>query len=705
MRYLLFLLFFVSFLANAQEDTFFILNAAGATGPQVSNVNVKYNATDYSYITSKAGYSDTAGPFQTGANVIDVSGSTPTNSGLSYDPLTDRFIMYGGTRYFFTREAFTIAAATPGDLIPSDETITFSNSPTGQGISIDPVNREWYVQGGETEFYRYNYAGTLQETVTFSSFGVGTPLSFNSFDYGSKTLYCTSDGAAVYGFKKINGTWAYTFQSTYLTNEGSVIDYTVGGSNGKMVYNGSTTNQSIAGTIKEQYPFYGKDIVEHPYPLSSMSTVVEGMTVDQADGSFWVNSDQLTHGGITNGNRLWHTDPRGWYKKFYRSPHMHRFSEVWKTNGNVITGIFGTEAIKGTNFSTGPVIDYGAFTGQQTLGNWTFGEGENATIEFRGSSTAPTTTPEAAREYYDVVVYDANGSNDGWGSTTPGAWQSTPTTDRYMQVRIKPLAPIISTAWTPENLGDTLIAWYSGEKTTKYGLANQYQSANVRWWGSGGNEASRMYNKKDPNDDWMVNSSSAWPIWNTAVHVWDLFAVSTNWVGNYTYLTSNIIPSNFEFTCACQRTSTGVRAIFMGIANSGSNNNRYIFNWTASTGTPGNYLSIEITDNAGAVTRHGVTKTGDQNTQRMLSFRVGANPNKIYFNKVLQTLTDNSGTNTGQGPDVVWSLANSLRFGRVGSSTAIQGGQRMGDVFITKHLSDWARAKLYDWYVSIGQLP
>lgn len=701
---LTFLFALIACIANAQEG-FFIANSQGATGPQISSVDVKYNSTDYSYITSKAGYSDTGGPFQTGSNVINVCSTVGTNSGLSYDPLTDRFIVKESQTYFFTREAYTTAANGTVPTDPAhDEEITFSGGSPGQGVSIDPINREFYVQdAGDGSFTRRSYAGSIIETVDYSAL---PDLSFNSYDYGSKTVYLSADGANIYGYKKVNGTWTLVYTSYYDANEGTCIDYLT---DGKMVYNGGVSGQNPTGTIREQHYKDGLDIAEYPYPMTSMSGVVEGFTVDQADGTFWINSDQESHGGITNGNRIWHTDPRGWYKKYYRSPHMDRFSAVWKlSGGNIITGVFGTEAIKGVGFSTGPVIDYGAFTGQQTLSNWTFGEGENGTIEFRGSGTAPTTTPETTQEYHDLVIYDANGTNDGWGSTTPGSWQSTPTTDRYMQVRVQPLAPDPpSSDWTPYDLGDTLIAWYTGEKTAKYGLTEQWQAAGVRFWDVDGNEGSRLYNLVDPGSVNGISYFSAgfYPLWDNTNHWWAMTSGNRHWTASgYDYMSTILASGDFEFTMVAQRSSAGARAVFMGICNTGTNVNRYAFMHNSSSNSPASYLHIEHTDGAGTVTRHGVTDT-NAGTNRMLSFRVGVNPNKIYINKVEQTLTDQAGTNTGQGPDVVWSAANTMRWGRLQSSSSVTGTQRMGDIFITTHLSDWARAKLYTYLQSIGQLP
>ncbi|HMG92615.1 MAG TPA: hypothetical protein VK589_21305 [Chryseolinea sp.] len=705
----IFILLFSSIISMSNgQDMFFMLNAQGATGPQISSVNVKYNTSTYSYITNKTGfgYSDLDGPFATGSNVIDVADMTGTNTGLSYDPLTDRFIVRASGNYFMTREAFTAAATLGAGNEPAhDEDITLAGS-SGQGLSIDPINREFYSQDpGDESFTRRNYAGTVLETIDFSS--LGPELSFNSYDYGSKTVYLSSDGELVYGYKKVNGTWTHTFTSYYDANEGSCIDYLTGG---KMVYNGGISSQNPTGTIREQHYTDGKDIAEYPYPMTSMSGVVEGFTVDQADGTFWINSDQCfpLHGNITFGCRLWHTDPRGWYKKFYRSPHMDRFSEVWQlSGGNIITGVFGTEAIKGVGFSIGPVIDYGAFTGQQTLGNWTFGEGENGEIEFRGSGTAPTTTPETTREYHDLVIYDANGTNDGWGSTTPGSWQSTPTTDRYMQVRVKPLAPAPSSDWTPYDLGDTLIAWYTGEKTTKYDLTQQWQAAGVRFWDADGNEGSRMYNLVDPGSVNGISYFSAgfYPLWDNTNHWWAMTGGNRHWTASgYSYMSTILASGDFEFTMVAQRSSAGARAVFMGICNTGTNVNRYAFMHNSSSNSPASYLHIEHTDGAGTVTRHGVTDT-NAGTNRMLSFRVGVNPNKIFINKVEQTLTDQAGTNTGQGPDLVWGAADTMRWGRLQSSSSVTGTQRMGDIFITTHLSVWARAKLYTYLQSIGQLP
>jgi len=133
--------------------------------------------------------------------------------------------------------------------------------------------------------------------------------------------------------------------------------------------------------------------------MATPSTYVnyeEGMVVDPRDLTIWYNEDTGGHASIVNGNRLLHVDnPNGYYLKYYRLPNMFAWSDC-KLNGNTVSGDFyPDEVLTGNNWTILPVIDYGAKTAQQTLANWEVGEGEAAELEFRGSGTAPTTSPRA----------------------------------------------------------------------------------------------------------------------------------------------------------------------------------------------------------------------------------------------------------------------------------------------------------------------
>lgn len=139
---------------------------------------------------------------------------------------------------------------------------------------------------------------------------------------------------------------------------------------------------------------------------------IEGI-ISLPDGSIMYNSDQGRHGGLTGGNRIWHVDYLDTYNKRLYFP-----SQVaWD---------IGTW-IKATQWQS-PVINFDTYTNQQSGASFTVVTSNSGyTIEYRGSGSAPSTTEI---RQYPLVIYDS------WGTTTPGSWQSTPTSDKYMQIRI-----------------------------------------------------------------------------------------------------------------------------------------------------------------------------------------------------------------------------------------------------------------------------
>lgn len=687
-------------LAPAQSALFYRANA----GRVVSGVVVHYNTTPYSYITSKAGFSDT-GSFQTGSNVIGVATmSTPApNTGLGYDDVTDSFIN-GST--WFRRGAYDTAANAAAGTIP-----TYWRTVTGgsQGVAMDPINRYLYRYQGTTSINITDLSANVIESINPTPSPSEASMLF--YDHTSEILYMTGEQAVqlgeIYGIKKVAGTWTVVFNPWYQAQEGGSVDY---------VFNKFVCNGINPGVIREQDLETGLNIVQHPYPLGTMVAEEEGFIIDGKDGTFWLNSDQETHGSITNGNRAWHTDPRGLYQQFYRTPDMDTWTSVWKLNGNAASGRLNGQYIRGTSYSIGPVVDYASFTGQQTAGNWTLPRaGENAHFQWRGSSSAPTTTAQdntQTRYYHGLRIYDANGTNEGWGSTTPGAWQDTPTTDRYMQVRVKPLQYIApADVFTPMSLGSNLHYWFSSSKITSNGLSNEYHSIYNTWFES--EAIDDWYDVKNNTGMGFEVGDPFRPVYNTGSLFLDFNSSPIQYLALDATETASFISTvgtDVEINVVMRKPSASARAVILSSTVTSTNNNQIRLQHLGSGNTPANYLCIEYTDNSGTVTRHGITDTSN-GTFRMITFRFhvdqgGANyDNEIYVNKVKQTLTDNSGTNDGQSFNLLSGIVNTVRLNRVEQNTSdVTGNTDIRDIVISQHLTTQQRSDLYDYFVAQGQL-
>ena len=84
----------------------------------------------------------------------------------------------------------------------------------------------------------------------------------------------------------------------------------------------------------------------------------------------------------------------------------------------------------------------------------------------------------------------------------------------------------------------------------------------------------------------------------------------------------------------------------------------------------------------------------------------GVFENQILINKVQQTLTNNSGTNTGQDFSLVAGLANTVRINRIQqSANSVTSNVEHQDIFPSSLLTDQERSNLYDYLVAEGQIP
>lgn len=597
--------------------------------PILRKLSVKYNNTAFAYLTS-APFSDTAS-FFAGSNVISVDtivtddylGSDNANTGLAYDFTNDWFVVkdWGPLmNRFFDRS-----------LVQQLQVQGFGN----QGTAYDHI-RQLIYEYDLTTLREINLSGTnvsSQGTIAPSPYTSGG-LFYNPF---TGELLLTDDLSNVVRiYQKQGSTWVYEYSTWWGSSEGIGYDYIAD----KVVsYSGAIKLRTRDGQYNLQYPL----------PTVGSRAVTEGMIGDPRDGTFWFNSDEHFHGGIVGGNRLWHTDPREWYGKYIRFSDMIRYDLFKIPAGTRLRGSYNYQKLYGNNeWVTGPVIDFESFTEQQTLANWE--TADNVDLEFRGSGTAPDTTPTVGPPPHDLDIYNANNSNDGWGTTSPGSWQSTPTTNRYMQFRVMPLAPAtVPATWTPANLGAKLLIWVE-----PYDLTSQGKSAY-------NNDVEIWMNKAqtDGGDGCFFQNTDAFkPQWNAS-----LFNSMT---GNRHAIVAGAIGTGLlsaqqgEWNIVGKRQGTGTRAVWPSTMNTGTVASQFRIFHFPTGGGQGNWQGYTIVDDTAAVT-YLAGVTNNTTAWQRLSFGSDGSENYIYINGTKQTLTVTTGTNTGQWfGDVVGSTQTAI---------------------------------------------
>lgn len=681
MRILIFLLL-ASFSSFAQLLNNNIMVNGGSVFP-VHKLSVRYNTTPYSYITSKTGYNGDA-TFNSGANVIGVAALTASgnNNGLCYDAVNDRIVSkIGNNNEFITREDFATAAAAAYGTIPTfDHTVAGTNS---HGTSIDPLTGNIYESQGNQQFKIFDSGGSLISTETVTDV---PQFSMTHYDWPTGILYTTPDGASgrVYGVKDDGtGTWELVYTSDFLSADGVTIDYW----NNKIVVNHSARMRWQDSS--------GINIIMLPPATTQTQDSYNGIFVDRMDQTVWYN----THGD----NTLTHADPLGKYRQYFNN-HMFNW-EDWNLGNNSFNGFqYSNQILIGRDWSIGPIIDFDSNTGQQTLGNWDIPGPDNALLEFRGSGTAPTTTPQGPTDYLPLQLYDPNDTNEGWGATSPGAWQSTPTTDRYMQVRIKPQGPDApSDQLSPLDLGSDLIAWYS-TAATEDGETGEYVSAYFDALGIAGtaNQIRELVNIADPNylSNFNTQTASTRPLLTSGYASMEAANRQLNSTNQTDLLSMVQALGECEIHIIGVKPAATSNAIYFSLAQSSSNNNRVILRHYGSAATPANMLGFQTTDGAGSSSIYGVVDASGT-TARLLTFKFGASANSLYINNVSQTITVDTGTNSGQQFNDY--TTTHVATGRVLSNTNITGATRMYEIVITEPLTDQEREDyIMDYFAAKG---
>lgn len=575
----------------------------------LTKLSVKIKATDETYLSG----------FQTGANVISHTQISPdltpapannANTGLCYDIANDLIVVND----FINTKFYDRSLSVQRTLTPAGN----------QGMTIDPTTQ--YL-------YKLASASSLQVTdavtgAVIASHTIDPAITTDGslfFDFYTGTMYIANETPAILvrKYELIGTVWTQFEEKWWGTNEGNTIDYVLE----KMVAHASLW-------LMECDPDSGLYRRQYNYPTAAQTANAafrEGIFADPRDGTVWFNYPGWFHGSVANTNEIWHVDPRTIYKKYIRFPDMIRY-DAFKVSGTK-SGLYNRQQIQSGNWNISPVIDFlGTLTGQQTLGNWEGVGLENFDLEFRGSATAPDTTATAATDYNDCPYYDANQTSDGWGTTSPGAWQSTPTTDRYMQFRIKPTAPtVVPPSFLPSDIADSKI-WL------------EFDNKDWLWVADPTLAVERAVNLMSPGTGDFNNATVAQqPTFNVA----GLYT-SEDDLDNLILNALSLISGDQqgELTVVYRREAAANLAVPLSASRNGSNNNYIWFGWFPSGGATTNAPGLRYSDGAGAL--NTMLAPADSGvTFKMLSYASDGATWTLYKDKVSQTLTPQAGTNTG----------------------------------------------------------
>lgn len=700
MRILL-LLLLIGF--NAQGQNFRQLMKSPTPQPPeeeftLSKISVKYTNDDAAYITSKSGFQDDA-TFNSGVNVIGLCTIVPddnANSSLAYDQETDRLVVlqlnasgHVGYKFFDKPSLRTAFSAALGTIPTPDQTVVASGL---HGHAIDPVNQILYVWYLGNTIREYDIAtGTLLASRTNDA-GYSTPGTI-SYDYETGDMWIIIGTETVQAAKRmrlVSGNWE-TQESTWFTfTQEIIVD---------PVFDGLITKRTSGSTGRLVYilqKFDGSEprLFEYPLNTPQFEANTQNCVRDARNGTFWLNVDIQYHeddfgASLPNENVIVNMDPLGYYQKYIRFPDMHRF-ELCKLTSS-LSGQYNAQTLTGNDWDVLPVVDYNTYTGQQTLSNWEYTASDSVIFEFRGSDTPPSTTEIDDYDNSNIKLYDANGSNDGWGSTTPGSWGSTPTSHRYMQARVKMIQD--SPAWTPWDLGADLIAWFQMDTTN-----NLYYDA------ISSNQCEFAINAVTPANNLSANTNSQRPQFNTTDHYLDMTASNRHYNASTTLRNQVVGLSECEVHVVARKNANTSRVIMLSASQAATANNQLVLQWNPSNVAPNNLLHATFTDASGNISTMGYTDT-DVTPWSMFSFRLGGTgPNKIYKNGVEQTLTTTGSVDNFCYDDVSAGI-DIMRVARTSQSgTSVAAVQRQRDIFITTHLSDADRAKLVTYSQNNGTI-
>lgn len=677
-----------------------LVNKQNQSAPtELGRIEWLYNSTDYSYLTNAPSWSDlTAAGSLTGANVIGIwtvgsNDSSGANTGLCYYYAASGIVSADEIGYvrYNTGRFVTIpkSSLTPGTstTIPTPGAIDFTNTGT-QGVDIDPINsRIFKCLEATQEVKVMDMTGATIETFSVAGDGaITSEPNTLCYDYVRDELYVTYR-SRINIWKKISSTWTKIGILPFTSSEGNYPNYI----DDRFIANRELTNGVFTRISEQDRNGWFNRIYALPGNAAADN---EGIIYDPRDNTVWFNSDQHFHGGITNGNRLYHLDPNKVFQKKLYFPGMIRYNKFKIPSNSTIVGDYNNQRIKGYDFSSSPVIDFDAYTDQQTLANFT-SSNSAYDVEFRGSNTAPTTSSESAGH---LNFYDANSSNDGWGSTTPGAWSSSVPALRYVQFRIRSRTFVATDAWEPSDLGTKLKLLFvmaPGEDGMWYDSDNS-------------DRVDRVINKYNPTNSLRYNPSSG----QTSIPT---FSLSNGYASktNLQYWTlanpASILSDTQGEICFIGRSGGGVstnQLVAFAGTNPSSNNGVIRFgHYRSTTDTFLDAFHMTIIDGAGTTSRIGFVDT-DHSTFKMVNINSNGSTNAAYLNKVSQTLTNSGGTNTGK-----WlATASGASVVDVGVWRTLSGGTNPAVcdfkflMYCSEPLTTQERSDLYDWLVAQGIL-
>jgi hypothetical protein len=664
-------------------------------GESLSMVGVRYSSTPYSYMTTSAAWSDT-GTITAASKTIAIITILPdtveaamnANLGIHITPkgapLSRKILVKEAATFdvlVFDWDTIFKAAIDNGGSLNTPPTPELRlSSVQGQALTYDSVSGliiEWTTAN---TIRMMNTSGTVIENLPIANSGLVSGTCYYRYDTGD--LFLADDtNVSPRRYRKVNGAWTLQEVPWFVTGEGITYDYP----GSMIVVHG---NQRIRSQDANGF----NSTMMLPNPILGMNTVAEGLAIDPKLRVSASCADMYWHGSIVGGNRITVQDIYDSFQQILYMPHDIRFSDM---SGGTVTGQYNTEVLSSADWVEMPVIDFGSDTGQQNLSNW-FGT-QYYDIEFRGSSTSPTTT--VTDNLYSKPFY-----KNGWGSTSPDSYSSSPSLFRYVQPRIKPKAYNPPSTWTPANLSPPAYIW--SDMTRRVDAFGQDR---MDFYADGGDAPVAnnfrihvLANRATPSNKWTQSSGTFRPLWDS-VNKYVVGIVSTSnrhfILDNYQLLTGL---SSCDVHVIMRRVTNANNCIFLSVSDSASNNNKLILQWLASSGTIAHGISIDYIDGSGNRSLYGVADTST--TWKLITFRLGGSQNSILVNKVPMALTVNTGSNTGQCFDDIAAGANGARMGRVQATTSVNGAQDFKFLLVTPQLSDGDLDNLYNYVTNLGMI-
>jgi len=664
---------------------------------ELGRIQWLYNSVDYaSYITSSALWTDTTtAGILTDSNVLGIwtvgaDNSSGANTGLcfKYDAsgvVTDDEICYKryNTNRFTSIPKSSLTVGTTSTTIPTPGSINMIMQGS-QGTDIDPVGQRIFECLENTQQVRVtDMSGTQIEVFSVAADGaIALEPSTLCYNYVIDVLYVTYR-SRVNVWKRVSGTWTKIGQLPFSSAEGNGPNYI----DDRFIANRNFSNGSLTRITEQDLNGWYNRIYNLPGNASADN---EGILFDPRTNLVWFNSDQNFHGGITNGNRLYLLDPSKVYQKILYFPGMIRFTKFKIPSNSTIVGNFNDQRIRGYDWSISPVIDFISYTDQQTLANFV-SSNSAYDLEFRGSSTAPTTTSENSTH---LNFYDANSSNEGWGSTTPGSWAGTVPALRYVQFRVRTRNFVPPVVWTPANLGAKLkiLAVMNSQDGIWYDLSNS-------------NRVEKVVNKYNPTNSLVYNISAGTSSIPT-------FSISNGYASktNVQYWTlenpASILLDTRGELCFVARsgggTTTNQLISFAASVPTSANGLIRFGHYRSNESNFANAFHMTVIDSGGTTSRIGFVDT-DHSTFKMVNFASDGATTTAYLNKVSQTLTNNAGSNTGKWMASATS-ASVVDVGvwRTSGSTNPGVADFKFLMYSSEPLTTQERSDLYDWLVSQG---